>query len=773
MQDVPLELEEEMLVALDPSSIEEIDLPPDNLAFDANLVESLSSDIIQRVGEERQEILRQLKDVRAEQDAFLVEHMKLLGIGPRQADAIIPNGCDAVHPLLMETIVKFQAKAIQELWPAKGPVRTEIRGYANEMREQKAHRVKAHMNYQLTTELPGAYDDRERALFRVAALGTNIMKAGWNSKLNTLDPLIVPMERFFVDPAVTHLRYAEEYQEVMELSKRRMDEYIRTGLFTECDEAEDTIRTSDIEKAINEAQGIQIGDERQGFNIAEAHCFLDLEGEDALLPEGGAAPYIVHYNISSGKVYSIRRNWSEADPARSRRMWYVAESLIPGFGFYGYGYIHLIGDIAKGSTAALRALVDAGIFSNFQGGFKSQSAKLAHSDTPIEFGEWRDVNATPEDLQKSFFPLPFKEPSQTLFMLLQFMVGAGQKFADSTDQVVSEATNYGPVATTLALLEASQRFYSSIHKRLHNSQKEFFQLLGRQNYENLPDRVEFVVGNENGFVTREDYNPADVAIIPASDPNALTETQRVAKAQIALETAQRFPQQVDTRVALRRFYSAMGVDDLDELMPDPEAQALTADPLSEIQAAMKGKPIRAQMGQNHLAHIAVKEAFMAAPQMQGTNDPSVAIGLELLKANIAEHKTLMFIAQVMQAAQQQGLPVEDENVQGQIAQQLIQESAQYAGQMAEADTEAKMLQLQAFELQLAKERIDSQNARDTAALSMKARELALKEQQFMAEQQDKGERRKMDAAAKILDNAAKMADIETKRLSALSKANQG
>jgi hypothetical protein len=769
MQDAPLELTEEIEVLLDNSNVEEILLPEDNTAFDSNLVNSISTDLLTRIGEERQEILRQLQDVRAEQDAFLVEHMPLLGVGPRQAQAIIPNACDAVHPLLMETIVKFQAKAIQELWPAKGPVRVEVRGYVNETREQIAQRVKAHMNYQLTTELPGAYDDRERGLFRVAALGTNILKANWNSKLNTLDPLIVPMERFFVDPAVTHLRYAEEYHEVMEISKRRMEEYVRSGLFVDLEEEESTIRTSDIEKAINEAQGIEAGDNRQGFNIAEAHCYLDLEGEDALLPEGGSAPYVVHYNVLSGKVYSIRRNWAEEDQARSRRMWYVVETLIPGFGFYGYGYIHLIGDIAKGATASLRALVDAGIFSNFQGGFKSQSAKLSQSETPIEFGEWRDVNATPEDLQKSFFPLPFKEPSQTLFQLLQFMVGAGQKFADSTDQVVNEASNYGPVATTLALLEASQRFYSSIHKRLHNSQKEFFALLARINFENLPDQINFVVGNENSFVRREDYNPANISIMPASDPNALTETQRVAKAQIALETAQRFPQQVDVRVALRRFYTAMGVDDLDQLMPEPDAQAVTADPLSEIQAAMKGRPIRAQMGQNHLAHIAVKEAFLAAPQMQGTNDSTIAVGVELLKANIAEHKTLMFIAQVMQQAQQAGLSPQDENVQAQIATGLLQQSAQYAGQMAEANTEQQMLQLQAQELAIAQRRIESQNTRDTAALSIKARELALKEQEFLANQVEKGARRQMDAAAKILDNAAKVADIETKRLSTLSK----
>jgi hypothetical protein len=483
-----------------------------------------------------------------------------------------------------------------------------------------------------------------------------------------------------------------------------------------------------------------------------------------MLPEGGMAPYIVHFNAKTGNVYSIRRNWREADPAMTKRLWYTIDQFIPAFGIYGLGYVHLIGDLAAASSAALRALVDSGQYANWTAGFKSQDAKFSDSDTPLGFGEFRDVNLSPEELQKAFLPLPTKEPSQTLFTLLKYMVDSGQKFADSADEVVANSTNYGPAATTLALLEASQRFYSSIHKRLHQSQGEFLKLIGELNFENLPDVVNFVVGSENQYVQRTDFNPQVVDVLPASDPNALTESQRVAKAQIELNVAKEFPQFHDMREALRRYYAALGVESLDKLMTNPEAEAISADPLTEIQVAMRGKPIKAQLGQNHAAHIAVKTAFLQAPQMQGANDPTIALGQQVLSANIAEHKVLMFIAQAMQLAQQMGMPIQDDNVQAQIATQLIQISAASNPQAQQANIEQQMLQLQAAELEMAGQRIQSQDTREAAKIAQKNRELDLKETDMLLKAQNSQKRNQIDASAKILDNSAKLADIQAQRL---------
>lgn len=760
--EMEFEFSEETLELEDPEEVIEVDM-----SFGANLALSMDDAILRDIGSARQDSLQNYKNSRQQWEEKIKQGIRYLGLNTEgEGNTDVEGACTAVHPLLIENVVKFQAKAIQELWPAKGPVRTKVRGYVDVTRENTAQRVRTYMNYQLTEQIPGFYNDLERNLFRVGFMGTGIRKAGWNASTAAPDPTIVYAENFYIDPSVSHLKDAEEYIEVMELSTRKMDNLIASDTFREFTEndAEETLDTNEITEAIASAQGFDMSLERKGFTVGESHCYLDLNGDDPLLPEGGSAPYIVHFNVKTGNVYSIRRNWREEDQAMTKRLWYTIDQFIPAFGIYSLGYVHLIGDLAASTSAALRALVDSGQYANWTAGFKSQDAKFAESDTPLGFGEFRDVNLSPEELQKAFLPLPTKEPSQTLFGLMKYMVESGQKFADSADEVVANSTNYGPAATTLALLEASQRFYSSIHKRLHQSQGEFLKLIGELNFENLPDTINFVVGSENQYVQRNDFNPQIVDVIPASDPNALTESQRVAKAQIELNTAQQFPQFHDMREALRRYYAALGVESIDKLMTNPEAQAISADPLTEVQAAMTGKPIKAQLGQNHTAHIAVKTAFLQAPQMQGADDQTTALGQQLLAANIAEHKVLMFIAQATQLAQQMGMPIQDENVQAQIATQLVQISAASNPQAQQANVEQQMLQLQAAELQMAGERIQSQDTREAAKIALKNRELDLKETDMLLKQQNTQKRNQIDASAKILDNSAKLADIQAKRL---------
>jgi len=766
--DMEFEFSEETLELDAPEEIVEVDM-----SFGANLALAIEDTILTDIGSARQDALQNIKNSRQQWEEKIKQGIKYLGLNTDgEGNVDVEGACTAVHPLLIENVVKFQAKAIQELWPAKGPVRTKVRGYVDVAREQVAQRVRTFMNYQLTEQVPSFYNDLERNLFRVGFMGTGIRKAGWNGATVMPDPTIIYAENFYVEPSVTHLKDAEEYIEVMELSPRKMDNLILSGTFREAAEndSEEVLDTNEITEAIANAQGFDMSLERKGFSVGESHCYLDLDGADHLLPEGGMAPYIVHFNTKTGNVYSIRRNWREGDEAMTKRLWYTIDQFIPAFGIYGLGYVHLIGDLAAASSAALRALVDSGQYANWTAGFKSQDAKFSDSDTPLGFGEFRDVNLSPEELQKAFLPLPSKEPNQTLFTLLKYMVESGQKFADSADEVVANSTNYGPAATTLALLEASQRFYSSIHKRLHQSQGEFLKLIGELNYENLPDTVNFVVGAENQYVQRNDFNPQIVDVLPASDPNALTESQRVAKAQIELNVAKEFPQFHDMREALRRYYTALGVEGIDKLMTNPEAQAVSADPLTEIQVAMSGKPIKAQLGQNHAAHIAVKTAFLQAPQMQGANDPTIALGQQVLSANIAEHKVLMFIAQAMQLAQQMGMPIQDENVQAQIATQLIQISNESNPQAQQANIEQQMLQLQAAEVQMAGQRIQSQDVREAAKIAQKNRELDLKETDMLLKAQNSQKRNQIDASAKILDNSAKLADIQAQRLAERANA---
>ena len=767
--EIEFEFSEETLLVIPEDEVIEVDM-----SFGANLVSILDKPIVDDIGSGRQDTYTNYKNSRQQWEEKIKKGIQWLGLNTEgDGNTEVDGACTAVHPLLIENVVKFQAKAIQELWPARGPVRTRILGYTDPAREQAAARVRSYMNHQLVDKVPGFYSDLERNLFRIGFMGVGIRKAGWNVLTVTPEPTVVYGENFYIDPAATHLRDAEEYIEVMELSARKMQNYVTSGMFIqpEDSDSEDTLEPNEITEAIARAQGFDMSLERKGYLVGESHCYLDLEGVDPYLPEGGSAPYIVHFNVKTGTVYSIKRNWREDDTSLSKRLWYTVDHCIPAFGFWSLGYVHLIGDLAAASTVALRALVDSGQYANWQAGFKSQDAKFSDSDTPLGFGEWRDVNLSPEELSKAFFPLPSKEPSQTLFALLKFMVDSGQKFADAADEVVAGASNYGPVATTLALLESSQRFYSSIHKRLHQSQGEFLKLLGELNYENLPDVVNFVVNSENQFVQRTDFDPAVVDVLPASDPNALTESQRVAKAQVELEMAARFPQLHDMKEALRRFYSAMGTENVDKLLIDPESQAISADPLTEVRVAMSGKPIKAELGQNHIAHIAVKEAFLKAPQMQGTNDPTVAIGMQLLLANIAEHKVLMFVAQAALLAQQMGMPIQDENVQAQVATQLLMMSAQGAGGEQGPSVEQQMLELNKAELQLSANRIQSQDTREAAKIALKNRELDLKEAGMLLDAEDKNKKNQITASAKILDSSAKLADLQAAQLA--QRANQG
>ena len=761
--EIEFEFSEETLLLIPDDEVIEIDM-----SFGANLVSFLDSDVVDDIGSDRQDVLTSFKNSRQQWEEKIKKGIQWLGLNTEgEGNTEVDGACTAVHPLLIENVVKFQAKAIQELWPARGPVRTRILGYTDPAREQAASRVKSYMNHQLVDQVAGFYSDLERNLFRVGFMGVGIRKAGWNSLTNTPDPTVVHAENFYIDPAATHLKDADEYIEVMELSPRKMRNLVDSGTFIQPDDndAEDTLDTNEITEAIARAQGFDLSLERKGYMVGEAHCYLDLEGVDPLLPDGGMVPYIVHFNVKTGKVYSIKRNWREADEAMQKRLWYTVDHCIPAFGFYSLGYVHLIGDLAASATVSLRALVDSGQYANWQAGFKSQDAKFSDSDTPLGFGEWRDVNLAPEELRNAFFPLPAKEPSQVLFTLLKFMVDSGQKFADAADEVVAGASNYGPVATTLALLETSQRFYSSIHKRLHQSQGEFLKLLGELNFENLPDVVNYVVNSENQFVQRTDFDPAVVDVLPASDPNAMTESQRVARAQVELEMAARFPQLHDMKEALRRFYYAMGTENIDKLLVDPMANAVSADPLTEIQVAMGGKPIKAQLGQNHMAHIAVKEAFLKSPQMQGTNDPTVAVGMQLLTSNISEHKTLMFVAQAALLAQQMGMPIQDENVQAQIATQLLMISAQSGmGGEQGPSVEQQMVQLNQQELQLSATRIQSQDVREAAKIALKNRELDLKEAGMLLDAEDKNKKNQIAASGKILDSSAKLADLQATKL---------
>ena len=385
LPEIEFEFSEETLLVIPDEEVIEVDM-----SFGANLVPMLEQAIVDDIGSERQDVLTNFKNSRQQWEEKIKKGIQWLGLNTEgEGNTDVEGACTAVHPLLIENVVKFQAKAIQELWPARGPVRTRILGYTDANREQAAARVRSYMNHQLVDQVSGFYSDLERNLFRVGFMGVGIRKAGWNSTTGTPEPTVVYAENFYIDPAATHLKDADEYIEVMELSPRKMRNLVDSGVFIKPDEndSEEVLDTNEITEAIARAQGFDMSLERKGYAVGESHCYLDLEGADPFLPEGGLAPYTVHFNVKTGNVYSIKRNWREGDVALQKRLWYTVDHCIPAFGFWSLGYVHLIGDLAAASTVALRALVDSGQYANWQAGFKSQDAKFSDSDTPLGFGE--------------------------------------------------------------------------------------------------------------------------------------------------------------------------------------------------------------------------------------------------------------------------------------------------------------------------------------------------------------------------------------------------
>jgi hypothetical protein len=396
------------------------------------------------------------------------------------------------------------------------------------------------------------------------------------------------------------------------------------------------------------------------------------------LPEdidfGDLLPYVVTVDADTQTVLRIQRNWDKDDHKKEMLQWFTHYKYVPGFGFHGLGLLHLMGDMQKTLTTVLRSLVDAGQLANLQGGFKLKGTRLSKETEPWTMGEWRNMDSTIQDIQKSLYPLPFKEPSGTLYQLLEYLTGASQKFADSTEQVIQDSSNYGPVGTTMALLEASVKFFSAIHKRCHRSQMKELKILARLNYQFLPDEYPFDVIGGNRNVLRQDYDPKIIDVIPASDPNITSQAHRISIAQSKLQAALQDPKGMhNLREVYKDFYTALGVDDIDTFLPPPQ-QAQPQDPMSDIMAANQGQPIKAFPGQNHDAHVQFKTAWLQDPT-QGRNPMMAQLG-PIIAANIREHQLMSFQEKVQAATQQQmqgqqGMPGQQmQGQQGMPGQQM-------------------------------------------------------------------------------------------------------
>ena len=559
-----------------------------------------------------------------------------------------------VHPMIAEAATQFNARAIAELYPSGGPVKTVIIGEPNEEMEEQAKRVKDFMNYQITQEMPEYFPDLDQMLFQLPLVGHTFKKVWWDANLERQCSQFVKAEDFVVSPESKDLYTATRYTHVIRMPKNDFNKYVEAGHYLPSKySAEDVDPSGDIG---SEIEGVDpYGDSSdEVMTLLEVHSYEMFDGIDGIEDneddDAVALPYVITIDYDAEKIVAVRRNWEEEDEKKKRRDWFVSYKFLPSTGFYGFGLYHMIGGLGKAATGSLRALLDSAAFANMQGGFKLKG-RVTGGEMQINPGEFADLDATVDDVNKAIMPLPFKEPSQTLFNLMNAITDAGKRFASTADLNVGDVNPNAPVGSTVALIEQGSKAFSAIHKRLHYSQGQEFKLLAKLNAIYLPDEVKFSAVGASSIIYAKDFDDR-IDIIPVSDPNIFSTAQRIAQGQAILQMASANPQLYDMYEANKRMLEAVRINNIDEILKKPE-QAVRLDPIDENMSVMYGKPIRAFPEQEHESHIAVHLQFLQDPSLGG--NPGAKGLAPILIAHIAEHIALLYRTR-MQSSINMSLP---------------------------------------------------------------------------------------------------------------------
>ena len=691
-----------------------------------DLCDTLEEEDLREISSDVIENYQADKDSRGEWAAMFERGFDLLGLKLEPGSEPFEGACTAVHPLLIESTVKFQSKASGELFPRSGPVKANILGKITPEKETQANRVQNFMNYQLTEQMPEYFDEFERMLFHLHLIGSAFKKIYYSSTLKRPVSEFIPIDQFYISYYATDLRNADRYTHVIYRSPVEIQKDVLAGVYKEVDlPTPNQAPVTSFTERMDTILGISpSADKDPQYVLLEQHCYLDIEDKKQSLP------YIVTVEQQSRQILSIRRNYEPDDPNMEKRSHFVHYRFVPGFGFYGLGLIHFLGNLTMSATAAMRSLIDAGQFANLQGGFKAKGLRIVGDNEPISPGEFKEVDATGIDLSKAIIPLPYKEPSQTLFQMLSFVAAAGQKFADSTEQVISDAASYGPVGTTMALLEASSKFFTAIHKRLHKSQRDEFRILAKIDYDYLPEEYPYDVPFEDRSIFKKDFD-GRVDIVPVSDPNIPSNAHRMMLANMALQMAQQSPPGMFNMEALNRtILNAANMPNMEEILP-PKIEPKPMDPVSDIMAATKGIPIAAFPGQNHDAHIQVKMAYLQDPA-NGANPIMQRIS-PILEANIQEHSVMKYQEQMNGVAQgilEQAGPEQAQNpavvemAMAQASQQVM--NANQAMGMAQSP-EQQLVALEQAKVELEKQKLQSDTVVQAAEMELKNKKLELDE----------------------------------------------
>jgi hypothetical protein len=773
-EDMPVmvELEDGSVEISFGEEVEEIDAAP----FDANLADYLEDSQLQEISSELCDAVEGDMAARRDWADSYVAGLDVLGMKYEERTEPWENACGVYSNILAEAAIRFQAEAMSETFPAAGPVKTKILGEVTQDKEDAALRVKTDMNYELTEVMVEYRPEHERLLYSLGLAGSAFKKVYFDPSLGRQIALYIPAEDVIVPYGASNIESAERVTHVMRKTKNEMVKLQAAGFYREIELGDPVSFFSDVEEAKAEQSGVSLtSDDR--YTMFEVHADLNIDGVDGADGEDSmqvAKPYVVTLEKGTGKVLAIRRNWNPDDSLTLKRQHFVHYVYVPGFGFYGLGLIHIIGGYARAGTSLIRQLVDAGTLSNLPGGLKSRGLRVKGDDTPIGPGEFRDVDVPSGSIRDNIMPLPYKEPSQTLFALLKQITEEGRRLGAISDMNISDMSANAPVGTTLALLERTLKPMAAVQSRVHFSMKQEFKLLRKIIAEYAPEEYMYVPDRGEPRARQADY--AMVEVIPVSDPNSSTMAQRVVQYQTVMQMAQAAPQIYDLPQLHRQMIEVLGIKNADKLVPT-EDDSTPADPVSENMNVLVGKPIKAFITQDHQAHIAAHQAFMQDPQiaaMIGQNPAAQQI-MAALSAHLAEHTGFLYRQQLEQKlgaplpAPNEVLAPEAEALLAQtIAQagiQLTQEKQQQAAQAAaQQKAQDPIIQMQQQELQLKqaeqqrkiqKDQADTQL--DAARLQLdaeKARTTATIEASRIAAQNEQAQAKNdLDEAKAILDLA--------------------
>ena len=678
----------------------EIDFDPAAMAIqtgaandpNANLAEFLEEDILDPIGSDLIEAFEDYKSSRDDWEQSYIKGLDLLGFKYEDRTEPFQGASGATHPVLAEAVTQFQSLAYKELLPSDGPVRTRVMGKPSKIKSDQAERVKEFMNYQLMCEMPEYEPEFDQMLFNLPLAGSAFKKVYYDFNLGRCVSKFVPAEDLIVPYSANSLEEADTIMHIVKMPANEMRKMQVSGFYLDIELGSPAYNEDDIKESKNDLEGTSGTSKDEVFTIIECHTELDLDGFQDMNPQTGEPteiklPYVVTVDEGTGKVLSIRRNFDAQDPTRRRKDYFVHFKFLPGLGFYGFGLIHMIGGLSRTATAALRQLLDAGTLSNLPAGFKMRGIRVRDEAQPLQPGEFRDVDAPGGRLDDAFKILPFKEPSQTLLSLMGVVVQAGQRFASIADMQVGDGNQSAAVGTTVALLERGSRVMSAIHKRLYQSMKKEFMLLSGVFATYLPPTYPYDVVGGQRQIKATDFDQK-VDIIPVADPNIFSQTQRIQLAQTALQMAMSNPGMHNLPAAYRSMYEALGVKDIDSLMP-PVPEASPMDPSVEHINALSGKAIKAFPNQDHTAHMKAHLAFMGT-QIARTN-PNI---LAAIQKNILEHISLM-------AQEQVQLEFKEE-----IAQ--VQQMTQQLQQMTSANPQMVQQNPQMMEIKSQLEKLNTQ-----------------------------------------------------------------